>query len=289
MIDRERNMRLKIHHVTSYDYPRPVSNSVNEVWLRPLTDDHQACLSFTLTTTPRSQPRPYTDYYGNTVYHFDIPEPHAHLEIVADAEVMTDDRDIATLLSGDHSSYRPLTPADHDRWLDFLSETPLTTAGPAVRGFVRALQVRQDTVAGLVREIADRVHTALAYQSGTTDVATSAEEALDLATGVCQDFTHLFLAVSRQLGVPARYVSGYLGGGGSSDQPLATHAWVEVLLPTAGWLGLDVTNGLLVDAQYAKIAIGRDYYDVPPVRGAYAGLRGSDADVAVSIVNDQQQ
>ena len=282
-------MRLKIHHVTVYDYPLPVTNSVNEAWLRPLTDDRQVCLSFNLTTTPRSQPRPYTDYYGNTVYHFDIPEPHTRLEIVADAEVMTDDRDMGAALDGDRSPYRPLTPADRDRWLDFLSETPLTTTGPAIRGFLRAMQSRHETVTGLVREVADRVHAALAYQAGMTDVGTSAEEALDLGIGVCQDFAHLYLAVVRQLGVPARYVSGYLSLDEASQEPLATHAWAEVLLPAAGWVGLDVANGRPVDARYAKIAIGRDYGDVPPVRGAYSGPRGSGPDVAVSVINDQQQ
>lgn len=281
-------MRLKIHHVTAYDYPVPVTNSVNEVWLRPLTDDRQVCLAFSLTTTPRSQPRPYTDYYGNTVYHFDIPEPHARLAIVADADVMTDDRDVAALLAGDGSAHRPLSPADHDRWLDFLSETPLTTAGPAIRGFMRGFRAREATVAGLVQEVADRVHDALAYTGGVTDVSTPAEDALDLGAGVCQDFAHLFLAVARGLGVPARYVSGYLSTGASADEPLATHAWAEVLLPAAGWVGLDIANGRPVDGGYAKIAIGRDYSDVPPVRGAYSGPRGSGPDVAVSVVNDQQ-
>ena len=282
-------MRLKIHHVTVYDYPLPVTNSVNEAWLRPLTDDRQVCLSFSLTTTPRSQPRPYTDYYGNTVYHFDIPEPHSRLEIVADADVMTDDRDLEAALVEDRSPYRPLTPADHDRWLDFLTETPLTATGPATRGFIRAMQLQHETVAGLVREAAERVHAALTYRSGTTDVGTSAEEALDLGIGVCQDFTHLYLAVIRQFGVPARYVSGYLSTGEAADEPLATHAWVEVLLPAAGWVGLDIANGRPVDARYAKIAIGRDYADVPPVRGAYSGPRGTGLDVAVSVINDQQQ
>jgi len=151
------------------------------------------------------------------------------------------------------------------------------------------MQLRHETVSGLVREVADRVHAALAYRSGMTDVGTAAEEALDLGTGVCQDFAHLYLAVIRQLGVPARYVSGYLSAGQATDEPLATHAWAEVLLPAAGWVGLDIANGRPVDARYAKIAIGRDYADVPPVRGAYSGPRGANLDVAVTVINDQQQ
>lgn len=282
-------MRLLIHHVTTYQYPHAVLNSVNEVWLRPLTDDRQVCLSFSLTTTPRAQPRPYTDYYGNTVYHFDIPEPHTRLEIVADAEVLTDDRDIAALLDGDHSPILPTSQADRDRWLDFLSETPLASAGPAILGFVRALQLKQETVAGLVREVAARVHGALTYIKGSTDVTTTAEDALTIGAGVCQDHTHLFLTVMRRLGVPARYVSGYLSAGDGSGEPLATHAWAEVLLPAAGWVGLDIANHRPVDARYVRIAIGRDYADVPPVRGAYSGPRGSGLDVAVHVLSEEQQ
>lgn len=282
-------MRLKIHHVTAYDYPRPVTHSVNEVWLRPLSDDRQVCLSFELTTSPPSQPRPYSDYYGNTVYHFDIPQPHSRLEIVANAEVMTDDRDIERVLREDGSPYRPLSPADRDRWLDFLSETALTTAGPGVRGFLRAMQLHEETVAAVAGAVAERVHAALTYAPGATDVTTPAEQALDLGTGVCQDYAHLYLTLMRQLGIPARYVSGYFRASSDAAEPLATHAWPEVLLPASGWVGFDVTNGHVVDGRYAKIAVGRDYSDVPPVRGAYSGPRSSGLDVAVSVINDQQQ
>ena len=282
-------MRLTIHHITNYEYPVAALNSVNEVWLRPLTDDRQSCLSFSLSTTPRAQPRPYTDYYGNTVYHFDIPEPHNRLTIVADAEVMTDERDLAALLASDASPYQPLDADTADRWLDYLTPTPLTTAGPTVLGFARAFQGYQGTVAGLARELLARVHGAVSYTAGSTVVNTPAEAALAQGAGVCQDYTHIFLAVIRQLGVPARYVSGYLSAGARLDEPLASHAWAEVLLPLAGWVGLDITHNCPVDGRYAVIAIGRDYDDVPPVRGAYSGARGTGPNVAVSISEEREQ
>jgi transglutaminase-like putative cysteine protease len=282
-------MRLTIHHQTVYEYPRSVTNSVNEVWLRPLSDERQSCLSFRLTTTPYSEPRPYTDYYGNTVYHFDIPEPHNRLEIVADAEVMTQEPDVESILKSDTTPYGPLPPSEADRWLDFLSHTPLTTPGDGVRAFVAALGRSHATVGELALDISNRVYGALRYEPGITGVHTTSEDALRLQVGVCQDYTHLYLSISRSLGIPARYVSGYLSTGAGPDQTQASHAWPEVLLPTAGWIGLDPTNGRVVDGRYVRVAIGRDYVDVPPVRGAYSGIAGGGFDVSVYVLSEQQQ
>lgn len=282
-------MRLKIHHTTIYDYPHPVASSVNEVWLRPLTDERQSCLSFSLTTVPRSDPRPYSDYYGNTVYHFDIPAPHSRLEVTADAEVITQDVNTMDVLRSDPSPRQPLSPLDRDRWLDFLAETPLTTAGEGIRAFARSIGEGRSTVAGVVLAVADRVRAVLRYQGGVTNVMTPAEDAYGLQCGVCQDYTHLFLTVCRQLGVPARYVSGYLSTGGGADEVQSSHAWPEALLPVAGWVGFDVTNGCPVDGRYVRVAVGRDYADVPPIRGAFSGRAGTAPDVAVYVVDDQQQ
>jgi transglutaminase-like putative cysteine protease len=111
-------MRLKIQHKTVFEYPYEVATSVNEAWLRPLTDEQQSCLSFSLTTTPSSDPRPYTDYYGNTVYHFDIHQPHAQLEIVASADVLTESIDTTSLLYRDVSPIEPLSAMEQDTWYD---------------------------------------------------------------------------------------------------------------------------------------------------------------------------
>jgi len=282
-------MRIRIHHTTTYIYPRPVVNSVNEVWLRPLSDRRQACRSFVLSTSPPSEPRPYTDYFGNTVYHFDVPEPHERLEIVADADVETEEIDGPSLLESDLSPYRPLSLDETDRWLDFLAETPLTAAGTAVRQLATAIRGQQTTVARTLAGVAQQVSDSLRYETGLTGVHTTAEAALALGTGVCQDYTHLFLAISRSLGIPARYVSGYLATDEHGEEVQASHAWPEALLPAAGWIAFDPTNGRLVDGRYVRVAVGRDYADVPPVRGAYSGPSGNGLDVAVYVLNDQQQ
>lgn len=282
-------MRLKIHHKTIYEYPRSVINSVNEARLCPLTDERQSCLSFRLTTSPRSQPYSYADYFGNIVHYFDIQEPHTRLEIAADAEVVTEDIDGSARLYADLSPYLPLSSEERDRLLDYLSETPLTTIGPQVNALVAAIGEGYLTVSQYVQAAADAVRNALKYEAGITSVTTTAEEALQIGAGVCQDFTHIFLAVCRRLGIPARYVSGYLCLAADRNERQASHAWAEVLLPQQGWVGLDVANGLAVNARYVRVAIGRDYADVPPIRGAYSGPPGTEPVVAVHVYDDPQQ
>jgi transglutaminase-like putative cysteine protease len=281
-------MRLTIHHETVYDYPYPVTNSINEAWLRPLTDERQSCLSFRLTTRPGSDPRPYEDYFGNTVYHFDIYEQHRKLQILAEAEVLTEPFDAGAALLTDPAPFEPLAQAD-DQWLDFLSSTPLTTPGERIQELGRLLAGEGTTVASMARALADAVRGSMRYQFGYTTVGTTAEQALSGGAGVCQDYTHIFLSVSHLLGIPARYVSGYLFDGDAAGDVQKTHAWPEVLLPATGWVGLDVTNGNAVDERYVRVAIGRDYADVPPVRGAYSGAAGSGPAVSVFVREEEQQ
>jgi transglutaminase-like putative cysteine protease len=280
-------MKLTVHHETSYAYPESVFNSVNEAWLRPLTDERQSCLSFRLTTRPASEPRPYTDYFGNTVYHFGIHEPHLSLSIVADAQVVTDPIDIAAALEADQTPVQRICEMATDQWLDFLAPTPLTAAGPELRELAGEFNTHDGTVSQLIRSIAQRIHERIVYNAGSTSVSTAAEESATMRSGVCQDYTHVFLSVCRLVGLPARYISGYL----CSDEAAASqasHAWPEVLMPEMGWIGLDVTNDCLVDDRYVRVAIGRDYADVPPIRGAFSGPRGSGPDIAVSVLSQQQ-
>jgi transglutaminase-like putative cysteine protease len=281
------SMRLSIHHRTVYQYPHAVVNSVNEVWLRPASDERQICHSFSIVTVPVSTPRPYTDYFGNTVYHFDVPEQHRRLEIVAEAQVETLSVDRPGLLASDRSPYQPLSSDEQDLWLDFLSETPLTEAGPGIRRLAIEVSRGRSSVTDILQALAARVAGALRYEAGVTGVETPAEEALRRGAGVCQDYTHLFLSTCRHLGIPARYVSGYLCAD-SGELRQQSHAWPEVLLPSAGWVEFDPANRRLVDEHYVRIAVGRDYSDVPPVRGAYSGPSAEGLDVAVFVVSEQQ-
>ena len=281
-------MRIKVHHETVYEYPLPVTNSVNEAWLRPLTDERQSCLSFRLTTRPDSDPRAYSDYFGNTVYHFDIYEQHTRLEIRAEAEVLTEPFDSGAALVADRSCLGALS-RDDEQWIDYLTTTPLTFPGGRLQELARSIVGGPATVGGVVGALADSVRDSIRYQPGCTNVSTTAEEALIRGAGVCQDYTHVFLAASRFLDIPARYISGYLYDGIVAGEVQKTHAWPEVFLPDAGWVGIDVTNGCPVDERYVRVAIGRDYTDVPPVRGAYSGAAGSGPSVSVFVREDEQQ
>jgi len=282
-------MRLTVHHETLYDYPEPVANSVNEAWLRPLTDERQSCLSFRLSTAPPSDPRPYTDYFGNTVYHFDVHEPHTRLTVTADAEVLTEPLDAEAALESDSSPLQPLSAEVGDRWLDFLAQTSLTCAGPGIHDLVQEIRDQQETVSSFLRRLLSHLHQRIAYLPGATTVASSAEDVLALGTGVCQDHAHVFLAVCRLVGVPARYISGYLCDSGGAGESQASHAWAEALLPATGWVGLDPANDCLADQRYIRVAIGRDYSDVPPVRGAFFGRASAGADVSVTVQDVIQQ
>jgi transglutaminase-like putative cysteine protease len=286
-------MRWTIRHRTVYHYPRAVVNSVNEVWLRPMSDSRQTCLQFALTTEPPTRPKPYTDYYGNVVYHFDVPDPHEGLVIVAEAEVETVAVDYAAALARDRSPYHALSDDEADLWLDFLEVTALTGRGERVRELARRALAGGSSTAEVLQRLAELVAGAFTYSPGDTRVDTSAQAALELGRGVCQDYTHAFLAAARVLGIPARYVSGYLcSEDAESGQVQQSHAWPEAHLPGAGWVEFDPTNNRLVDERYVRIAVGRDYNDVPPVRGAYAGPSGNGLDVAVYVLasqHDQQQ
>jgi transglutaminase-like putative cysteine protease len=281
-------MRLTIHHETVYEYPRPAMNSVNEAWMRPLTDERQTCLSFRIDTRPVSSPRPYTDYFGNTVYHFDIQEQHSRLVVSTSAEVLTDPLDAASAFAGDSSEYQPLSPAD-EHWLDFLTPTPLTQAGGLICDLAKGVSDGLTTVSALLLALSEEIQRRLSYIPESTQVETPAEVALEQGAGVCQDYAHIYIAAARSLGIPARYVSGYLCSETATGVAQATHAWAEGLLPATGWVGVDVANGCFPDDRYVRVAIGRDYGDVPPIRGAFIGAAPADPTVAVSALTIEAQ
>ncbi len=261
-------MRLHITHTTSLTYDQPISEAYTEVRLRPLDHAGQRCLSFSLHTEPREEVLTYTDPYGNLVHHFDVLQPHTVLAVTSESEVIT--TEIFT------EPVRALSPLD--AW-SFTQPTAYAPFTPELVAFGAAQRVEDDpaaTAVGLMRAIS----TGIKYEKGATTVTTTAAQALRLARGVCQDFAHIFLAASRSQGLAARYVSGYLY---SIGDEAASHAWVDVFVPGRGWLGLDPTHNAAQNGHYVRLAIGRDYADVPPTRGVYKGAGHETLDVAVSL------
>jgi len=280
-------MRYTVYHLTHFRYDAPVSESVMEVRMQPRTESVQRCLRFELATTPRSRVFAYQDPEGNVVHHFDVPARHRELTVVAES-VVEFVSDIEIPITGEPSMWAELQAAGtRERFFEFLEPSHFARPTEALVAFGRDLQLSRDVdPLTLVRRLKHQVYEAFEYAPQSTSVDSPIDDALASRRGVCQDFAHVMIALVRGMGIPCRYVSGYLFHDQRSDERSvdgASHAWVEAWLPTLGWVGLDPTNRTLAMDRHIRVAIGRDYYDVPPTRGAFKGNARSELGVAVRV------
>lgn len=283
-------MKLRVLHRTRYTYGAPVRESFNETRLQPISSGSQSCSGFLLKVLPSSRLSHYLDFYLNCVHVFEIPQPHTELVVEATSTVTTGD---APALPAD-ARPAPLSAMGEclrqDRCYDFLQSSTYVEVSAelwrlaidATEGETDAWQAAQGIMRHVFREFR--------YQAETTHAHTHMREVLAQRTGVCQDFAHVMLGMCRTLKIPARYVSGYLYNGPAETLKgaQASHAWVEVYLPGGGWCGLDPTNNQPVDGHYVKVAVGRDYADVTPVKGTYRGTgkRKLSVEVLVTRVDE---
>jgi transglutaminase-like putative cysteine protease len=280
-------MRYAIRHVTRFNYESPITESVMEARMQPRTDTLQRCLQFTLLTNPSSRVMTYRDHDNNLVHHFNIPGRHSRLTVTAEAliECMTM-RPLPHRL-GPAAWPRVDAMAASGQWFDYLAPSTFvmeTSKLEALRLEI-GLERGNDPLVAL-RRLMGEMYARFEYSPRSTRVDSPIDEAIEARKGVCQDFAHIFLSLVRPLGIPARYVSGYLfQAAGSQDRSTdgATHAWVEVLLPDLGWVGLDPTNNLIADDRHIRVAIGRDYADVPPTRGVFKGISTVRSELNVSV------
>lgn len=260
-------MRLSILHRTAYRYTSPVFYSIQHLRLTPREEPHQRTLRWRLKApgTPAAAP----DAYGNLVHTLALTQPHGDVEIEARGEVEVD-----PLADG-----RLAESAGGPPPLSFLASTPLTAADDGLRAFTDR-HLRRAGRTGLL-DFALAVCEAIEYQAGTTEVTSTAAEALKLGRGVCQDHAHVFIAGCRLHGLPARYVSGYVY---PSDAPhAASHAWADVYLPDSGWTSIDITHRRFASDTLCRLAIGRDYTSAGPVRGVRIGGGDESLEVRVNI------
>jgi len=260
-------MKFEILHRTHYAYAAPVRESFNEVRLQPFSDERQTVDSFLLKVLPSTRLRHYRDFYSNCVHHFEINEPHPSLLIESQLKVTTRAADGLPLdaLLAQMTSLKYVLHTG--RCYDFIQASNFVDVSPETwRLAIDATQNESDVWQTALR-LMQFVNGHLTYQTQSTHVHTHMREVLVQQRGVCQDFAHVMLGLARSLRIPALYVSGYL----ATETASATHAWVEVFVPSAGWQGLDPTHNRLVDATYVKLAVGRDYADVAPIRGTYKG------------------
>jgi transglutaminase-like putative cysteine protease len=283
----ENSMHYSIRHVTKFRYDAPISESLVEVRMQPRSDGFQRCLSFDLIVSPRARVLNYRDSLGNLVHHFDIPGRHTQLAIKSEALVeMTTKPEIPDKLDADAWEEMCALSADNENW-DMLLPSHFAQTTDLLAEFAKELNLeRRDDPLSLMRELNSQIHDAFDYVPQSTEVDSPIDDVLQSRKGVCQDFAHVMIALVRMIGIPSRYVSGYLYHRvEDQDRSMqdATHAWVEVLLPDLGWVGFDPTNNLLAGERHIRTAIGRDYADVPPTRGVFKGDANSALSVAVQV------
>jgi transglutaminase-like putative cysteine protease len=279
-----------VNHTTRFLYSQPVTESVMEIRMKPCSEGPQRCLSFDLETQPKTRASEYFDPEANSVYHFDILPAHRRLEIKTRAIVEIAAHSPAAATAVLEASAWAVLDERQRRGCDwffrnasqFIQFTPLLQAFALEIGAVR----RADPLT-VLREINQTIFGLFDYMPQTTTVDSPLDEVLTTRQGVCQDFSHLMVALVRWLGIPCRYVSGYLYHRRDDEDRSAqdaSHAWVEAWLPELGWVGFDPTNNLLAGERHIRSAIGRDYADVPPTRGVFTGNAKSELDVAVQVL-----
>lgn len=277
--------RLRILHRTSFTYERPVSASYNELRMRPATLPGQTVLGSRISVEPVTWSTEYRDYWGTVVTAVEVLEPHTTLVVTADSEV-----EVVPLASDEpRCGWAELSGAAlRDRFTEYLVPTPATEPAPELVHLARALagDLAPDEAA---HAVCRALRNEMEYVPGATGVHTRADEAWSERKGVCQDIAHLALGALRAIGIPARYVSGYLHPSGDGSVPGQTvtgqsHAWVEWW--TGDWRAFDPTNSTPVGAHHVIVARGREYGDVPPLRGVFNGGGSAQLRVEVEITKE---
>ena len=276
-----------IRHLTRFRYSNSISESIMETRMHPRSDSQQQCLSFSLSVSPRCRAFTYRDHLGNNVHHFDIPGEHNQLVIIAESVVEQQPlADLPQALGPEAWEELDQTVRAGDYWEMVLPST-FAVPSPALLTLADELGLkRRDDPLSLVRELNQRLFDYFEYVPRHTRVDSPIDDAILSRKGVCQDVAHTMIALLRHIGIPARYVSGYLYRGSDDHDrstPDATHAWVDVLIPPLGWIGFDPTNNLLAQYRHIRTAVGRDYADVPPTHGIFRGKSQSDLYVAVRV------
>ena len=283
-------MKLHVFHRTRYTYASPVRESFNEVRLRPMSGPRQTCVAFDLRVAPEIRWSHYADYYFNSVHQFEVTDPHRELVVEASSVVVTPDAPELgrETVSAPLGELGPLGQAE--RCYDFLQPSTYVDVSAETARLAREASGGRTDAWQAALAIMEHINREFHYQPAATNSHTHMREVLLSGKGVCQDFAHVMLGFCRSLRLPARYVSGYLYNGPAEKLKgaQASHAWVEVYVPGRGWHGLDPTNRELVAGRYVKVAVGRDYADVPPVKGTYRGTgrRTMTVEVLVSLAEE---
>lgn len=262
-------MRLTIHHTTRYRFDEPVSFGLQQLRKTPKTNTNQQVVEWQTRIIGGQKEVSFDDHHHNVTELISFEPGVTELELVSEGVVeLTDTHGVV----GRHRGPSPL-------WL-YARPTVLTEARAGVRELIRDLD--DSNPVDMLHQLSARIREAITYQIGVSELGWSAEDAIQSAHGVCQDHTHVFIACARKLGLPARYVSGYLMLDDRTTQD-AMHAWAEAHVEGLGWVGFDVSNGISPDARYVRVATGLDYSDAAPVSGTRIGGAGEALDVQIEV------
>ncbi|MFN8524818.1 MAG: transglutaminase family protein [Chloroflexota bacterium] len=281
-------MRIRIHHSTRLEYDGDVVEGVMDVRLGPFSDPDQRWDRYDLSVRPSGRLRRYRDGFDNVAHLITIPRSHRYVEVIAAGEVITL---VADPFEPIVEVPRPLTPSER---ADYQTNSRLVPLSDSVRRAAERFRgVAETSAFDATLEMSRYIRENFEYRSDVTHVHSTVDEVLRVEAGVCQDFAHVLLGMARCLRIPARYVSGYIATDGRSPREGAhraapprgagaSHAWVEAYSASHGWRGFDPTNNLLASEFHVKMAMGRDYADVPPSRGTYRGE--AEETLAVEVV-----
>jgi transglutaminase-like putative cysteine protease len=271
-------MRIRVAHQTLYRYEPPATGVIQALHLQPRDHDGQYVASWRIEVSEDCRLEPYEDHFGNFAHSLNVDGPLAEVLVRVEGEV--DTQDTSGVVRGAIERFPPPL---------FLRDTALTRADAAITELAQAVRREREDPLERLHVLMRRVHERFEFDPAPTDAATSAGEAYALRRGVCQDFAHVFLAAARRLDIPARYVSGYLLlRDGAIDQD-AGHAWAEACVPDLGWVAFDPTHGMCASEAYVRVAVGLDYLDAAPVRGARFGGGRETLEVAVRVEQARSQ
>jgi transglutaminase-like putative cysteine protease len=270
-------MRIRVSHETVYRYDEPPKGVIQTLRMTPRNHDGQYVVDWRIDASADCRLDAQEDAFGNITHTFNADGPLESLRLLVEGEVET--QDSHGVVRGTIEHFPPSL---------FLRTTPLTAPDPAIAAFARdAAAGNAAGSLGLLHALLARVHQEIAFDTDPTHAATTAAEAFALKRGVCQDLTHVFIAAAREIGVPARYVSGYFHRADGVVRQEAGHAWAEAHVPDFGWVAFDPANGICATDAHIRVAVGLDYLGAAPVRGTRYG--GGAEQLSVTVVVDQAQ
>jgi transglutaminase-like putative cysteine protease len=272
-----------IHHITRYDYDRPVKESVNEIKIFPFVVPEQEVLHQELIITGQPEVLTFTDYWGNKTGCFNLLQPHKEMVIESKLTVRTAIAPEPSIALPSYVKDLELAIGNDLHLLELVRTSP-SSSEALMQSYIASFYSPEKTIDQIVKDCCAFIFTDFTYIKGITTIETTVDEIVAQKAGVCQDFAHVMLELLRMIGIPSRYVSGYIcpNKNGMRGEG-ATHAWVEAYIPNHGWIGIDPTNNVWATNNHVKLAVGRDFSDCTPAKGTFKGPARQSLSVYVSV------